>query len=137
MERISYQWNEQIYELDIAKLNYFYVDEQVLMDEIKLEQILDLLKGKTLMVDKEYYDQGCEVCGFKKAEEEKYYAFLESHFYLFVKEEKLVGHSLAGDYESLSFRQLEKQGKVDQLYMVSLVICMHCQSYSIEIEACD
>lgn len=137
MNTISYEWKQEVYPLETTKLIDLYQDEQVVLEEITKEQIFEMLAGKIVQVEKEYYDQGCEVCHFKKDGEEKYYGFLEAHFYIFAKEGKLVGNSLAGDYEALSFRQLEKQGKVDQLYLVSFIICMHCGSFSVEIECCD
>ena len=46
----------------------------------------------------------------------------------------MVISSIDKEYEGLSYNRLERAGKVDNSYIVSINVCKNCGSYSIEIE---
>ena len=44
--------------------------------------------------------------------------------------------NISKEYKGLSFNKLSRQGKVDDSYIVSIIICEKCQDYIIQIENC-
>ena len=70
-------------------------------------------------------------------EKEKFFPFLEYHFYIYTKDGKYVISTIDKDYEGKSFNKLSRAGLVDDSYIVSVIICKHCNDYIIQIENCE
>lgn len=67
---------------------------------------------------------------------EKILSFLEYHFYIFSKDGEYVISNISVDYKGLSFNKLSRANKVDNSYIVSVIICENCQDYIVQIENC-
>lgn len=125
---------EKEYTLDKEKLDGFFNDEVKPIKNISEDTILDILEGRELDFEVAYYDYKCQSCksvieGVKKA-----YRFLEYHFYLYTKDDELVISSLEAEDEGTTFTRLLRAGKVDDSYIVSIIVCAECGVYTIEIE---
>ncbi|HBG0494691.1 TPA: DUF3785 family protein, partial [Clostridioides difficile] len=44
--------------------------------------------------------------------------------------------NISVDYKGLSFNKLSRANKVDNSYIVSVIICENCQDYIVQIENC-
>ncbi|OJT73716.1 DUF3785 domain-containing protein, partial [Clostridioides difficile] len=64
------------------------------------------------------------------------FLFLEYHFYIFSKDGEYVISNISVDYKGLSFNKLSRANKVDNSYIVSVIICENCQDYIVQIENC-
>ncbi len=67
---------------------------------------------------------------------EKILSFLEYHFYIFSRDGEYVISNISIDYKGLSFNKLSRANKVDNSYIVSVIICENCQDYIVQIENC-
>ncbi|MFH5796872.1 DUF3785 family protein, partial [Clostridium perfringens] len=83
-----------------------------------------------------YYQEACPECLAGVKEKQKFFGFLEYHFYVFSKDGKYVISDIDKEYEGLSFNKLSRAGKVDDSYIVSIIICEHCGDYIVQIENC-
>ena len=86
--------------------------------------------------DMEYYQEACPECLAGVKEKQKFFGFLEYHFYILTKNGEYVISDISKEYEGLSFNKLSRKGKVDDSYIVSIIICEKCQDYIIQIENC-
>ena len=48
----------------------------------------------------------------------------------------MIISDISKEYKGLSFNKLSRQGKVDDSYIVSIIMCEKCQDYIIQIENC-
>jgi hypothetical protein len=113
-------------------------DEEKPITGIERETILELLSQQEVVdFDIEYYDQSCQNCLFGEKEKSKYFKFLEYHFFIYSKKGKYIVSSISKDYEDTTYSKLLKQGIVDNSYIVSVIVCVECGDYSIEIEQCE
>lgn len=135
MEKYKFIFNGQTYELGEDNCYGLINDEEHPVTGIEVSDILELLRqqeeGK---FDIEYYDQPCSNCRSGKEGKEKYFKFLEYHHYLFTKKGQYVLSSISPDYKTVSVENLLKSGKIDNSYIVSIIVCVNCGDYSIEIE---
>ena len=69
-------------------------------------------------------------------EKQKFFAFLEYHFYIYTKDQKFIISDIQKEYEGQSFNKLLRANKVDDSYIVSLIICKNCGDTLIQIENC-
>lgn len=129
---MNFKFKDREYSLNKKNLDAFFNDEENPINNIDEEFILNLLEGKELDFEKAYYSFPCEYC--KDETKKKPFPFLEYHFYLYTKDNNYVTNSLKVEEEENSFDALEKMGKVDNSYIVSIIVCINCGKYSIEIE---
>ncbi|MBB6214440.1 hypothetical protein HNQ80_000520 [Anaerosolibacter carboniphilus] len=138
MESYKFIYDGKEYELGINPNDELINDEEKPVKGIEISDVLRLLhQGEEIHFDITHYDQPCPNCLAGKAEKEKYFKFLEYHFYIYTKNGEYVTSSISKDMEGASFHKLFKKGKVDNSYIVSVIVCVHCGEYSIEIEQCD
>ena len=125
-------------EFVLGEDNFTYIDNEEVQD-FDLEEVIEVLNGATEEVDfdYEYFADKCEECGGGKAVDKKHYGFLEYHFYIFTKDGKYVMSNISKDFENTSYTQLVKEKKIDNSYIVSVLVCEDCKNYNIAIEQCD
>lgn len=133
---IKFNFQSKEYEISKEDLIYFENEE---IEDFNIDKVLDILnEGKEkAYFDYEYYSDNCEKCDKVEAVDKKYYKFIECHFYVFTKESKYIISSLSKEYESTSFVKLLKEKKVDNSYIVTLVVCEECSGFYVEIEQCE
>lgn len=138
MIEYKFVYNEKEYGLGDDNCSYVMNDEEHPVAGIDRQEILELLNG-TDSADfaVEYYDQPCENCLAGKKEKEKFFKFLEYHFFIFTKQGKYIISNISKEYGDTSFNKLLKKGAVDNSYIVSIIVCVECGDYSIEIEQCE
>lgn len=122
------------YTLDNSKLDNFFNDEENPINNIKAEDILSIIENRELDFEKAYYSLTCENCGGDKVENERAYKFLEYHFYIYTKDGEYVINNLEAEEKDTSFTKLLNLKKVDNSYIVSIIVCSGCGAFSIEIE---
>lgn len=138
MENYKFVYNDKEYELGESNCSYVINDEEHPVEGIEKETVIDLLRqGDTVDFGVEYYDHPCQNCLAGKKEKEKYFKFLEYHFFIFTKKGRYVISNISGEYADKTFNGLLKKGIVDNSYIVSVAVCAACGEYSIEIEQCD
>jgi len=138
VKEYNFIYNGREYELGESNCNYVINDEEHPVTGIEKSDIIELLSQQEIVgFDIEYYDQPCQKCLAGKKEKDKYFKFLEYHFFIFTKKGSYVISSISTEYENTSFTKLLKQGVIDNSYIVSIAICVECGDYSIEIEQCD
>ncbi|MBD7911671.1 MULTISPECIES: DUF3785 family protein [Clostridium] len=121
------------YSLDKEHFGDFLNDEENPIKDIDEDYILEILKGKKLDFEKAYYNYSCVNCKSEKQGKSKAYEFYEYHFYLYTKDGVVVSNSFQTE-EGESYARLEKVGKVNNSYIVSIIICAECGYFEIEIE---
>ncbi|AOR24694.1 DUF3785 family protein [Clostridium taeniosporum] len=105
------------------------------IENLSVELILSsLCEGNEVNFSKEYYGDKC-LCDIQE-ELNKSYAYLEYHFFIYTKENKYIINTICKDYESTSYNKLHRSGKIDNSYIVSIIVCPCCGNYTIEIEQC-
>lgn len=138
MESYKFVFNDKTYELNENNRDYFLNDEEIPVSGVEIPDVLELLRqGEEVNFSLEYYDQPCSKCLAGKEEKEKYFKFLEYHFYIFTKDGKYIMSNLSKEYNHTSFTRLQREDKVDDSYIVSVTVCINCGNYSIEIEQCE
>jgi hypothetical protein len=138
MENFKFIFKDRTYELGEENCDYLLNDEETPVSGIETTAILTLLNhGEEINFDLQYYDKPCSNCLEGKETKEKYFKFLEYYFYIFTKNGEYIMSSLSEEYKNTSFTRLERDGVVDNSYIVSIAVCINCGNYSIEIEQCD
>ena len=135
MLKFVYDEKEYIIEKDknVCLLN----DEEKPVKGLSLDDILDMLGNlEEIDFDTQYYKEACVECLAGVKEKQKFFPFLEYHFYIFTKNQNFVISDIQKEYEGQSFNKLLKAKKVDDSYIVSLIICKNCQDTFIQIEKC-
>lgn len=122
----------------LAEDNFSYIDNEE-VEGFELEEVLELLNEieEEVDFDYEYFADKCEECGGGKAIDKKHYSFLEYHFYIFTKDSKYVMSNISKDFENTSYTQLMRERKIDNSFIVSILVCEECKSFNIAIEQCD
>lgn len=115
----------------------FIENEEV--EGFSLEKMLDILKEGKDKVDfgYEYYGDNCESCGSGVVVDKKYFRFLECHFYIFTKRNEFVISNISEEFLDTSYTKLKNENKIDNSYIVSVVVCEGCKNFSVEVEQCD
>lgn len=112
-------------------------DEENPVSDLSLDKILDMLSNlDEIDFDVQYYKEACVECLAGVKEKAKFFPFLEYHFYIFTKNSKFVISDIQPEYEGKSFNKLSRENKVDDSYIVSLIICKNCGDTLIQIENC-
>lgn len=138
MTSYRFTYGNKEYELGEENCSYILNDEEHPVEGIGKPEVLELLnQAGTAGFELEYYDQPCQSCLAGKKEKDKYFKFLEYHFFIFTKQGKYVISTISKEYGNTSFNKLLKKGAVDNSYVVSVAACVECGDYSIEIEQCD
>ncbi|MBL4930754.1 DUF3785 family protein [Clostridium paridis] len=126
------------YEIKEDNCEYFFIDEEKTIKNFNLQDIFKLInEAEEVNFDKGYYLESCSKCQGNKDAQEKYFEYLEYHFYVFTKNGEYVSSSISKDYEPNSFGRLLRLGKFDDSFMVSVIICKNCGDCTIEVEQCD
>lgn len=112
-------------------------DDEKPVKGIEVLDILDILTtSEDVQFDIEYYQEACPECLAGVKEKQKFFGFLEYHFYIFTKNGEYVISDISNEYNGLSFNKLCKQNKADDSYIVSVIVCEKCRDYIIQIENC-
>lgn len=122
----------------LGEENLTYIDNEE-VENFDLEEVIELLNEAVEDVDfdYEYFIDNCEECGGGKSVDKKHYGFLEFHFYIFTKDGKYVISNISKEFENTSYSKLLKENKIDNSYIVSILLCEDCKTYNIAIEQCD
>ncbi|MDD6795841.1 MAG: DUF3785 family protein [Clostridiaceae bacterium] len=124
---------EKEYELDKEKLSAFFNDEEAPIKDINEDDILNIIENIKPDFDVAYYSSPCEECK-NGGEKRKAYKFFEYHFYIYTKDREYVTNSIQVEQDNTSFKRLSSIGKVDDSYIVSIIVCSDCGDFTIEIE---
>ena len=137
MTEYKFTYKDIEYILNEKNCSELINDEEKPVKGITVEDILSMLKeSESTDFDIEYYQEACPECLAGVKEKQKFFGFLEYHFYIFTKKGEYVISDISKEYEGLSFNKLSRKGKVDDSYIVSIIICEKCQDYIIQIENC-
>lgn len=137
MSTYKFNYEDKEYILSDKNCSDLINDDEKPVDGISISQILDILdKAEDVDFDIEYYQEACPECLAGVKEKQKFFGFLEYHFYIFTKNGKYIISDIDKEYKGLSFNKLSRAGKVDDSYIVSIIICEKCQDYIIQIENC-
>lgn len=137
MSNLKFKFREKEYELNESNCSGLINDEEKPISNIDLDEVLRLLnQDENIDFDLEYYQEACPECLAGVKEKQKFFGFLEYHFYVFSKDGKYVISDIDKEYEGMSFNKLSRAGKVDDSYIVSIIICEHCSDYIVQIENC-
>lgn len=137
MSSYKFEYEDKVYLLDESNCSGFINDEENPVKGIELKDILNLLSDcDEVDFDLEYYQEACPECLKGVKEKEKFFAFLEYHFYIFTKNGEYVISDIKSLGQGLSFNKLSRQNKVDDSYIVSTIVCKNCGDYIIQIENC-
>ncbi|MCT4509250.1 MAG: DUF3785 domain-containing protein [Tepidibacter sp.] len=138
MVEYTFEFNENLYDINISNCMDEESSEVNFLIGLTNKKIINLLKQqKNIDFDIAYYDQACQNCLNGVSEKAKYFKFLEYYFYVFAKNDKYVMSNISEEYENTSFKKMLKKGIVDSSYIISIIVCIECGKYSIEIEDCD
>ena len=131
----KFEFDGKEYILSEDNLEYFANDENEELKGIDEVKVLELLsKSNEVDFQKAYYESCCSNCKVGKEEKKKVFDFLEYYFYAYGKNNKFITSSIDHDYDKKSFTRLNREGIVDKSYLVTVIVCKHCGTYSIEIE---
>ncbi|MPM99557.1 hypothetical protein SDC9_146749 [bioreactor metagenome] len=137
MSEYKFNYEGKEYILSKKKCSDVINDEEKPVKGISLDKILNILnESNEIDFDIEYYQEACPECLAGVKEKQKFFGFLEYHFYIFTKNEEYVISDIDKNYEGLSFNKLSRNGKVDDSYIVSIIACENCQDYIVQIENC-
>lgn len=138
MKNYKFAYNNKAYELGVVNFSYMINDEECPVEGIDRDKIIELLNQQEIDgFDVEYYDEPCSNCHNGAKEKSRYFKFLEYHFFIYTKKGSYVTSSLSKEYEGSSINALLKKGIVDNSYIVSIIVCIECGEYAIEIEQCE
>lgn len=138
MESYKFTFEDKSYELGEGNFGGFINDEEKPVEGINEEEIITLLNGsEEVDFGVEYYEETCPDCPEGKERKSRFSKFLEYHFYIFTLKGKYVISTISKEYANLSFKKLLKQGRVDDSYIVSVIICVDCETYTIELSQCE
>ena len=137
MAEYTFNYMDKSYSLGERNLTALVNDLERPVKGFDVKEVIELLNNYSEVdFEKAYYEEPCEECKAGVKEKVKYFDFLEFHFYIFTKDENYVVSDISNEYENTSFNRLLREGKVDDSYIVSVIVCEGCGSYSIEIEQC-
>lgn len=138
MKEFKFVYDNKEYELREVNCSCLINDEEQPVMGIEKSNIIELLSQQEICdFDIEYYDEPCRNCLSGEKEKSKYFKFLEYHFYIYTKKGSYVISSISKEYQDTSYNKLFKKGIVDNSYIISIIVCVNCGDYSIEIEQCD
>lgn len=110
-------------------------DEEKELEGLDIEEILKLLnEGEEISFDKAYYSTPCEECNANFKDSKKESEYLEYYFYAYSKDGKYVISTISKEYENKTYNRMELMGEVDDSYIVSIIVCVNCGEYLVQIE---
>ncbi|WP_343347905.1 DUF3785 family protein [Terrisporobacter petrolearius] len=135
----KFNYDEKEYILNDENFDELINDDDKPVKDIDKDLIIELLKNspEEIIFGEEFYIEACPKCLKGIKEKEKFFPFLEYHFYIYTKEEKYVISTIDKDYQGKSFNKLSRLNLVDDSYIVSIIICKHCNDYIIQVENCE
>lgn len=135
---MEFKFNHGEQEFILAEDNFAFIDNEE-VEGFDLEETLELLNETEEEVDfdYEYFADKCEECDGGTAIDKKHYRFLEYHFYIFTKGGNYVMSNISKAFEDTSYTKLVREKKVDNSYIVSILLCEECKSFNIAIEQCE
>lgn len=137
MSVYKFNYEDTEYILNANNCSELINDEEKPVKGITVDSILNMLnEADDVDFDIEYYQEACPECLAGVKEKQKFFEFLEYHFYILTKNCEYVISDISKEYKGLSFNKLSRKGKVDDSYIVSIIICEKCQDYIIQIENC-
>ena len=137
MSLYKFNYEDKEYILSKQNCSDLINDDEKPVSGITESDIIEILnKAENVDFDIEYYQEACPECLAGVKEKQKFFGFLEYHFYIFTKDGKYVISDISNDYKGLSFNKLSRANKVDDSYIVSIIVCEKCQDYIIQIENC-
>lgn len=137
MNEYKFNYEGKKYILSQKNCSDIINDEENPVKGTSLDKILNILnESDDIDFDIEYYQEACPECLAGVKEKQKFFGFLEYHFYIFTKNGEYVISDIDKDYQGLSFNKLSRSGKVDDSYIVSIIVCENCQDYIVQIENC-
>lgn len=137
MNEYKFNYEGKEYILSQKNCSDIINDEENPVKGTSLDKILNILnESDDIDFDIEYYQEACPECLAGVKEKQKFFGFLEYHFYIFTKNGEYVISDIDKDYQGLSFNKLSRSGKVDDSYIVSIIVCENCQDYIVQIENC-
>lgn len=137
MNLYKFTYDEKEYTLSQENCSALINDDDKPVAGIGIQNIIDMLNNSNNVdFDMEYYQEACPECLAGVKEKQKFFGFLEYHFYIFTKDGNYVTSDIVPDYQGLSFNKLSRQNKVDDSYIVSIIVCENCQDYIVQIENC-
>ena len=137
MSEYKFNYEGKEYLLSTNSCSDMVNDEEKPVKKVSVDNILNILnESNDVNFDIEYYQEACPECLAGVKEKQKFFGFLEYHFYIFTKNNEYVISDIDKNYEGLSFNKLSRAGKVDDSYIVSIIVCESCQDYIIQIENC-
>ena len=130
-----FKFEDKEYILGADNLEYFLNDENEELKGIDHTKILELLSNnEEVEFQNAYYETCCSNCRSGKEEKKKAFDFLEFYFYAYGKDNVFITSSVDSEYDNKSFTRLNREGIVDKSYIVTVMVCKNCGTYSIEIE---
>lgn len=137
MSEYKFTYENKEYVLSEKNCSELINDEEKPVRGIEVDDILNILnEAEEIDFDIEYYQEACPECLSGVKEKQKFFGFLEYHFYILTKNGEYVVADISKEYKGLSFNKLNRQSKVDDSYIVSIIICEKCNDYIIQIENC-
>lgn len=135
----KFTFDEKEYILDKNNFDELINDEEKPVKNIDVDTILQILNESTEEIDfdEEYYQEACPKCLAGVKEKEKFFPFLEYHFYIYTKNGEYVISTIDKDYKGKSFNKLSRANLVDDSYIVSIIMCKNCKDYIIQVENCE
>ena len=138
MDKYTFEFDTNSYDIDISNYMNDEKNEINLINGLTHKNIIDLLKHReNIDFDIAYYDQTCQHCLNGVLEKSKYFQFLEYSFYAFTKNDVYVVSNISEEYKNTSFKKMLKKDIVDTSYIISIIVCIKCGKYTIEIEECE
>ena len=138
MSSYKFNYEDKEYILSDKNCSDLINDDENPVCGITTSDIIEILnKAENVDFDIEYYQEACPECLAGVKEKQKFFGFLEYHFYIFTKNGEYVISDIDKSYEGQSFNKLSRAGKVDDSYIVSFIICEKCSDYILQIERCD
>ena len=132
----KFTFDEKEYILNDENFDELINDDEKPVKDIDKNIILNLLNNspEEIDFDEEFYIEACPKCLTGIKEKEKFFPFIEYHFYIYTKDGKYVISTIDKDYKGKSFNKLSRANLVDDSYIVSIIVCKHCNDYIIQIE---
>ncbi|MCC3869901.1 DUF3785 family protein [Terrisporobacter mayombei] len=135
----KFTYDEKEYILNDENFDELINDDDKPVEGIGKDMIIELLNNspEEIAFDEEFYIEACPKCLKGIKEKEKFFPFLEYHLYIYTKGGKYIISTIDKDYQGKSFNKLHRANLVNDSYIVSIIICKHCNDYIIQIENCE
>lgn len=135
MKSYTFEFEGKAYTLTAEKCQAIFNDENLPVEPVDIEDLLGILSPVfEENFEIEYYNEGCDSCPPVERKKKELVPFLESHFYWYTKDSKPVISTIQPEYEGLTYDRLFAEGKVDNSYVVSFVVCPACGEYQVYLD---